>query len=189
MKKKEVLLCASGASGAIYTQSLIEKLSLLEDCNTYIIFTQTAKEVYNCELDEDYHSLAEKYPNIEFITNNNFFHKFASGTHILDAMIIAPCSMGCLSRIAQGLSSDLISRIADVQIKERRRLILVPREAPYSLIHLNNMVTLTQSGAIILPASPSFYTQPRSISQLVDCFTDRVLASADIKPISEHNTW
>ncbi len=110
--------------------------------------------------------------------NNDFNAPFASGSSSYDTMIICPASMGMVGRIAHGVSDDLITRAADVMLKERRRLILVPRETPYSLIHINNMKLLTEAGAIICPATPSFYSRTQTIDELVMTVTDRVLALA-----------
>jgi 4-hydroxy-3-polyprenylbenzoate decarboxylase len=119
----------------------------------------------------------------KFYKNNDFFAPFASGSAQYKTMIICPSSMGLLARIANGISDDLITRSADVILKERRRLIIVPRETPYNLIHLRNMTSLTEAGAIICPATPSFYHQPKSIEEIIDTVVDRVLdlAGIDIK--------
>ena len=108
------------------------------------------------------------------------FSSVASGSAAWDAMIIVPASMGSVGRIAAGVSQTLIERAADVMLKERRRLIIVPRETPYSLIHLRNMTTLTEAGAIVLPASPSFYSHPKTISQAIDTVVERIIAHAGI---------
>ena len=109
------------------------------------------------------------------IDNNTYYHPFASGSNCADIMIIMPCTMGTIGRIAAGISNDLITRAADVMLKERKTLVIVPRETPYNLIHLRNLTTLAQAGAIIAPASPSFYTHPTSLDNLVDTFVRRVL--------------
>jgi 4-hydroxy-3-polyprenylbenzoate decarboxylase len=111
---------------------------------------------------------------------NDFYAPFASGSAGYDTMVIIPCSMGTLGRIATGISDDLITRAADVILKERGRLIVVPRETPYNLIHLRNMVTLTEAGAIIMPATPSFYSLPSNMDELVDTVVNRVLDLAGI---------
>ena len=113
-----------------------------------------------------------------FYQPGNFFAPMASGSAGYDAMIVCPCTMGTLGRIAAGVSSDLLTRAADVMLKERKKLILVPREAPFSLIHLNNMKLLTEAGAIICPASPSFYSKPATIEDVAMTVVDRVLALA-----------
>ena len=107
--------------------------------------------------------------------NKSFYAPFASGSSQFDTMIICPASMGTIGRIANGTSDDLIARSADVMLKERRRLILVPRESPYNLIHINNLKTLTMAGAIVCPASPSFYSNPKTIDDLVMTVVDRII--------------
>ena len=107
--------------------------------------------------------------------NNDFFAPSASGSALIDAMVICPCSMGLLGRMAHGLSEDLITRSADVMLKERRKLIIVPRETPYNLIHLRNMTSLTEAGAIICPASPSFYSKPQTLEAAAQTVVDRVI--------------
>lgn len=116
--------------------------------------------------------------NEKLWSNSDFNAPFASGSSTYDTMIICPASMGMAGRISHGVSDDLITRAADVMLKERRRLILVPRETPYSLIHINNMKLLTEAGAIICPATPSFYSRPQTIDDLVMTVIDRVLALA-----------
>jgi 4-hydroxy-3-polyprenylbenzoate decarboxylase len=110
----------------------------------------------------------------------DFMAPFASGSGKYDAMIICPCSMGTLGRIASGVSDDLMTRASDVMLKERRKLILVVRETPYNLIHINNMKTITEAGGIICPATPSFYSRPQNMEQLAATVTDRALELAGI---------
>ena len=115
----------------------------------------------------------------------DFNAPFASGSSSYRTMVIVPCSMGTLGRIAGGYSTDLITRAADVMLKERRRLILVPRDTPFSLIHINNMKTVTEAGGIVCPASPSFYSNPRSFEDLAATVVDRVIDLAGL----EQNTF
>lgn len=176
MKKQRIVIGITGASGAIYAKLLLEKLLSLEaqirDCS--LIFSANAKDVWNYELGAfDPESLPFK-----IYDPNDFFAPMASGSSGYDTMIICPCTMGTMGRIASGVSGDLMTRAADVILKERKKLILVPREAPYSLIHLNNMKLLTEAGAIICPASPSFYSKPSTIEELAATVIDRVLALA-----------
>ena len=119
--------------------------------------------------------------------NDNLFAAPASGSARWDAMVIVPSSVGTMSRVACGLSQSLIERAADVMLKERRRLIIVVRETPLSLIHLQNMVTLTQAGAVVLPAAPSFYSHPQSIEQLCNTVTERVVSLLGVE--SQHYEW
>jgi 4-hydroxy-3-polyprenylbenzoate decarboxylase len=139
-----------------------------------VIFTGNAEEIMLYETGAWY-----KPSGTETIWDNNDFNApFASGSSSYDTMIICPASMGMVGRIAHGVSDDLITRAADVMLKERRRLILVPRETPYSLIHITNMKLLTEAGAVICPATPSFYSRPQTIDQLVMTVIDRVLTLA-----------
>lgn len=139
-----------------------------------VILTGNAEEIMRYETGTGYTPSG----NEKLWGNKDFNAPFASGSSSYDTMIICPASMGMVGRIAHGVSDDLITRAADVMLKERRRLILVPRETPYSLIHINNMKLLTEAGAIICPATPSFYSRPQTIDDLVMTVTDRVLTLA-----------
>jgi len=123
------------------------------------------------------------------LPNDNFDAPFCSGSAVADTMLVLPCSMGALARIAGGLASDAISRIADVQLKERKQLIIVPRETPLNLIHLQNMQLLTQAGAVICPASPSFYHKPATIDDLAESFVARLLHMTGVKPLEKKYQW
>ncbi len=172
-KNRKIVLAVTGASGSIYALKLLEKLQLLKSPpeEIAVVFSDTAKEIWRSETGRK-HSL--KLPAKEY-SNNSFFAPFASGSSQYDTMIICPASMGTAGRIANGTSDDLIARTADVMLKERRRLIIVPRESPYSLIHINNMKTLTMAGAVICPATPSFYSNPETIDDLVMTVVDRII--------------
>lgn len=198
---KHILLAVTGASGAVYAKKFIDKIIDLNNCNDIpqstielsVIFTQTAKEIFEHETGIQYtdyiKSTTQTSQQVKFIENTNYNFKYASGSNKLDCMIILPCSMGSLARIAQGLSIDLIGRIADVQLKEKRTLIIAPREAPYNLIHLRNMTTLTEAGSIIVPASPSFYNKPNTLEDLIDSFVERILYTAAISQLSPKYKW
>lgn len=121
----------------------------------------------------------EAYP-FTFYEKRDFMAPFASGSAQYGVMIVCPCSMGLMGRIATGISNDLTTRAADVILKERRRLILVPRDTPYNLIHINNMKTITEAGGIICPASPSFYSRPQTMEEMAATVTDRVLDLAGL---------
>lgn len=142
-----------------------------------IVFSSNARDVWLHELG----SFDETEIPFKIYGKNDFNAPFASGSAGFDTMIIIPCSMGTLGRIAQGISNDLISRAADVILKERRKLILVTRETPLNLIHINNMKTITEAGGIICPATPSFYSKPQTINELVQTVTDRVLSLAGLE--------
>lgn len=172
----------TGASGALYAQLLLEQLALprLSPAETAIVFSSNAEKIWEYELGEPYMQAAPEGTDspghkVKQYNNLDFYAPFASGSSGYDTMIVIPASMGMVGRIAHGVSDDLITRAADVMLKERRKLILVPRETPYSLIHLNNMKLLTEAGAIIAPATPSFYTRPDSITALALTVVQRVL--------------
>ncbi|HRY98286.1 MAG TPA: UbiX family flavin prenyltransferase, partial [Bacteroidales bacterium] len=161
MKKTRILLAVTGASGAMYARILLERLRELKEQVelTGVVLSDTAIDVWKHELGYD---PGPAIPEWNF-RNHDLWAPFASGSSAPDVMIIAPCSMGTLGRIASGTANELITRAADVMLKERKRLILLTRESPVNLIQLRNMVTLTEAGAIIMPASPSFYSRPDSL--------------------------
>ncbi len=168
----------TGASGAIYAKVLLEKLSQLPkgEHTIQLVWSSNAPMVWDLELQG-----APKH-DYTFATyeNHDFMAPFASGSAGFDALIICPCSMGTLGRIASGMSNDLITRAADVMLKERKRLICVVRETPYNLVHLKNMTAVTEAGGIICPASPSFYSIPKTLDDLAATVVDRVLQLAGI---------
>ena len=169
----KIVVGIGGASGSIYAKRLLDKLAQLENQWEAIgvVVSENAKVNWELELGKFDPS---QYP-FDFYTGQDFNAPFASGSARYQTMIICPCSMGLVGRIANGISNDLISRAADVILKERRRLILVPRETPLSLIHLNNLKLVTETGAIVCPASPSFYSKPQSVEEMVDTVIDRLL--------------
>lgn len=176
--KIKIVVAITGASGSIYAKVLLDKLV---KCSAQIeavgvVMSDNAKEVWKHELKD---TSFEKYP-FTFYSKNDFNAPFASGSSKYNAMIIVPCSMGTMARIASGVSNDLITRCADVMLKERRRLILVTRDTPISLIHINNMKTVTEAGGIICPASPSFYSNPNTFEELAATVVDRVIDLAGI---------
>ena len=176
---RKIVVAITGASGSIYPKILLTKLQSVKDqwSSLGIIITDNAKIVWQTELEnDDYNSYDAKY-----FSKNDFMAPFASGSGDYDTMIIVPCSMGTLGRIASGISGDLISRAADVILKERRKLICVVRETPYNLIHLRNMETITLAGGIICPATPSFYSKPKNIEEVASTVIDRVLDLAGLK--------
>ena len=178
MKKKKVVVAITGASGSIYAKVLLDKLTLLQNqiSDIGMIMSDNAKDVWSHELgNRAYDDYAFK-----FYDKRDFMAPFASGSAGFDTMIVCPCSMGTLGRIAAGVSDDLITRSADVILKERRKLILLARETPYSLIHINNMKTLTEAGGIICPASPSFYSLPKTIEELAETVINRVIDLAGL---------
>ncbi len=177
-KNHKIIIGVTGASGAVYAKTLLETLATLKNKvdKIDVVFSDNAKEIWKYELDTD----PEQTIPFKIYSKNDFFAPFASGSAGYDTMIICPCSMGTLGRIANGTSDDLITRASDVLLKERKKLILVPRETPFSLIHINNMKIITEAGGIICPAIPSFYNKPGSIEDLVDTVVNRILQLADI---------
>lgn len=177
MEMKKIALAITGASGSIYAKVLLDKLIQLKQVELALVMTENAKSVWKYELDSN---SFEDYPIKQFDVND-YFAPFASGSSTYEALIICPCSMGTLGRIANGCSDSLITRAADVMLKERRKLICVARDTPYNLIHINNMKTITEAGGIICPASPSFYSKPKSLEDIAATVVDRVIALLGIK--------
>lgn len=170
---RKIVIAITGASGSIYAFRLLSKLNNLKAQwkELSVVMSANAKEVWQTELGNDSWKLADA----RFFDTGDFTAPFASGSGKYDTMIIIPCSMGTLGRIASGISNDLITRAADVILKERRKLICVARETPYNLVHIRNMETVTLAGGIICPATPSFYNRPASIEAVADTVVDRVL--------------
>jgi 4-hydroxy-3-polyprenylbenzoate decarboxylase len=165
-----IVVAITGASGALYAQRLLDNLAPRQH-EVHVILSRYAQAVLTEELPgglrlpEGVHSHGLKRMTVPFVSGSNPF----------DAMVVIPCTMGTLGRIAHGLSEDVLLRAADVMLKERRKLILVPRESPLNLVHVKNMELLLLAGATILPANPSFYTRPQSVAQVVDTVVARVL--------------
>lgn len=182
-KKHKIAVAVTGASGSIYAKVLLDKLTTLGNqiSEVSLVLSDNAKEVWLHELGN------KSYENYTFkiYGKHDFNAAIASGSSKYTSMIICPCSMGTLARVAAGVSNDLITRAADVMLKERRKLILVTRDTPLSLIHINNMKTVTEAGGIICPASPSFYSKPQSIEGLAATVIDRVIDLAGI----EHDSF
>jgi len=173
MKERKIVVAITGASGSVYAKVLLDKLSALRGQwkELAVVMTDNARLVWTTELpDAGY----DHYP-ARYYGKSDFMAPFASGSGQYDTMIIIPCSMGTLGRIASGVSDDLITRAADVILKERRKLICVARDTPYSLVHIRNMETITLAGGIICPATPSFYSKPNTIEAVVATVVDRVL--------------
>ena len=176
--KKNIIIAVTGASGSVYANTLLREL--VNQGNKFgsiaVVFTDNAKSINEYESDSGFslEGIIREYDN------NDFTAPFASGSCSYDTMIICPASMGVIGRIAHGFSNDLVTRAADVMLKEKRRLIIVPRETPYNLIHIRNMETLTLAGAIICPATPSFYSKPKTIDDLVMTVVGRIMSLAGI---------
>jgi len=173
MMKRKIVVAVTGASGAVYAKLLFEKLQQLQGQinEVAIVMSDNAKAVWKFELDnEDYDTLPYK-----IYAKNDFMAPFASGSARFDTMVIVPCSMGTLGRIAAGTSDDLVIRAADVILKERRKLILVARDMPLNLIHIRNMQTVTEAGGIICPAIPSYYSKPKTVEDVAMTVVNRVI--------------
>ena len=181
-----ITLAITGASGMPYAMRLLECL-LRAECRVYVVYSQAAQVVAKQELEitlptsssEAQHYLAQRFAardgQLRVFGRDEWFAPVASGTNPADAMVVCPCTMGTLAAIAGGMSDNLIERAADVMLKENRKLILVPRETPFSAIHLENMLKLARLGVTILPANPGFYHKPQAVADLVDFVVARVL--------------
>ena len=179
----KIVIAITGASGSIYAKLLLDKLMAIPSQwdELSVILTENAKDVWKTELNDSNYL---NYP-IKYYTQQDFMAPFASGSGRYNIMIIVPCSMGTLGRIATGISNDLISRAADVILKERRKLICVVRDTPYNLVHIRNMETVTLAGGIIAPATPSFYSKPSTIEEVAATVVDRLIDLAGL----ENNTF
>ena len=177
--KKKITVAITGASGSVYAEQLLKKLMKIPDQleAVSIVMSSNAADVWSTELGNN----SWKELPFRFYDSNDFMAPFASGSGQYDTMIIIPCSMGTLGRIASGVSNDLVTRAADVILKERRKLICVIRETPYHLVHIRNMETVTLAGGIICPATPSFYSRPSTIEEVACTVVDRVLDLAGLK--------
>ena len=183
---KTVCLALTGASGMPYGLRLLECL-LAAGCRVQLLYSQVASIVARQEMDEELPAraseaqakLRERYAalpgRLDVYGREEWFAPVASGSNPPDAMVVCPCTMGTLAAIAQGLANNLIERAADVALKEGRLLVLVPRETPFSTLHLENMLRLSRAGAVILPPNPGFYQHPQSVADLVDFVVARIL--------------
>ena len=190
---KKYFLGISGGSGGLYSISVLKGI-VNAGHKCYLVTSKPGRRILSLETDtklsgnadKDKKILIEKFnfneDLLEVIDENDVGASIASGSFRTSGMAIVPCSTGSLGSLANGISRGLIERAADVCLKERRKLIIVPRETPYSLIHLENMTKLTRAGAVILPASPGFYNLPKKIDDLIDMISSRVLEKLDIEP-------
>jgi len=178
MKKLKIAVGITGASGSIYAKSLLDTLlqNIKDVEEVSVVMSTNAVTVWEYELgNKEY----DAYP-FKYFQPTDFFAPFASGSAGYDALIIAPCSMGTMGRIAAGFSDDLMTRAADVMLKERKKLVLVIRDTPYNHIHLKNMLTISDAGGIICPASPSFYSKPETFEELASTVTHRAIQLAGL---------
>lgn len=188
MNSGRLIVAVTGASGAIYAQRFLVHAAR-EFKEVYLMLSEQAVQVAQTELgvhinrDEfDTTSwLGQALPNIRLIDTRNYYSPPASGSTLHDGMVIVPCSMGTAGRIANGISNDLVTRAADVCLKEKRPLIIVPREMPWNVIMLRNMTTLAEAGATILPACPAWYTMPQSMEDLADTVVARILQHIGVR--------
>ena len=179
----KVIVAITGASGGVYARLCLEQLLRAEEVEQIaLVVSEVAQKVLQHEGVE----LPENEKIVRY-DNDDMFAPVASGSAGYDAMVVVPASMGSVGRIAAGVSLSLIERSADVMLKERRRLVVVVREAPYSLIHLRNMTTLTEAGAIILPASPSFYSLPQTLEEAAMTIVERIISQLGIA--QSHYEW
>lgn len=166
----KLVVAVGGASGSVYAKRLLDAVvPLASTVEIGLVFTRSGEEVWKHEIGD-----ISPYPFKRYGLRD-FRAPFASGSAGWDAMVVIPCSTGGLARIAHGISDDLVGRAADVMLKERRKLILVPRETPLSLIHLRNLTTVTEAGAVVIPAAPGFYHKPTKIEELVDFIVQRIV--------------
>lgn len=179
MENHKIVVAVTGASGSIYAKVLLDKLYALRDQikDVGVVMSDNARHVWEYELGEP----SYKNTHFKIFDKSDFYAPFASGSAKYKTMIICPCSMGTLARIAGGISNDLTTRAADVILKERRKLILVTRDTPLSLIHIDNMKRITEAGGIICPASPSFYSKPQNFEEMAATVIDRVLDLAGLE--------
>lgn len=180
MSTGRLVVALTGASGAIYATRFLQRAAKAYQ-QIYLTASEQAKQVLQTELDTNIESILSASPNIKLLEEKDYFTPPASGSFRHDGMVIVPCSMGTAGRIANGISNDLVTRAADVCLKERRKLILVVREMPYNLIMLRNMTQLAEAGATILPASPAWYYKPKSLEELADTVVARILQNLGIE--------
>ena len=183
---QKIVVAVTGASGSIYAKLLLTKLVEMQDqiASLAVVMSTNAMEVWETEIgDKSYENLG-----LKFYDKNDFNAPFASGSAKFGTMIIVPCSMGTLGRIAAGVSNDLVTRAADVILKERRKLIRVAREMPYNAIHLANMTTVTAAGGIICPATPSFYHKPKTVEEVAMTVVERIIDLAGLD-LSTAKRW
>ncbi len=188
---KKIIVGITGASGSTLAENLIKKLLSLGH-HVELILTENGLSVVEYELEKKIEDLIEEFKEISdeitHYSNNDMFSNIASGSYKVDAVIIIPCSMGTLGKIANGISDNLLLRSVDVAVKEKTPLILIARETPLSGIHLENMLKISRLGGVIMPPVPSYYNKPKSLKESDDIFVGRILSFLNIKN-SHHRTW
>jgi len=175
---RKIVVAVTGSSGSIYAKLLLDALAQIPNQwdKVAVILTENAHTNWEIEMEHPF----AKASYFDYYENDDYFAPFASGSAQYDTMIVIPSSMGTLARIANGISDSLVTRAADVMLKENRKLIVVPREMPFSLIHLRNMTRLAEAGALICPAIPSFYSKPQTIEALAGTVVNRVMDLAGL---------
>ena len=174
---RKIAVCVTGASGSIYARRLLHLLSGRGDVEVHLVTSANAPMVWKAELEEP---MPKSFPGVHRWDRHDFRAPFASGSNPFDAVLVVPCSMSTLARVANGGGDDLTTRACEVALKERRKLVLMVRETPLSLVHLRNMTAATEAGALILPAIPSFYAGVRTLEQAVDSVLGRILDQAGV---------
>ena len=184
--KKNIVLCITGASGSIYGYRLLEVLYEM-DFNIDLIISNAGAVVLREELDLSVKDLQERFPKVRMVSEKAVADKVASGSRLIEyaGVLVAPCSMSTLGCIANGINQNLIHRVCEVALKEKVPLVLIIRETPYSILHIENMLRVAKAGAVILPASPAFYHRPKNLEELVDFVVGKALDSLRI----EHNLY
>ncbi len=178
---KKIVIGVTGASGHFYAYRLIQNL-LQYNCEVHLVFSEQGEKVFAYELGASFETLLTDlhHPNLNIYDNSNLFAPIASGSFKTDAMVVVPCSMGTVASLANGLSHSLLTRAADVTLKERRPLIVVARETPLSSIHLKNLLTLSESGATIFPPMPAYYHLPQNLEEILNATVGRLLSQLGI---------
>lgn len=189
-----ILIGITGASGSIYAERLLQVLTE-QLPRVYLIVTASGRQVVAHELRKNTREFSlrkiladNKHPCVRIFANDDFFAPVASGSNVPDAAVVIPCSMGTLSRVSHGFSTTLLERVCDVVLKQKKQLIMVPRETPLNTLHLNNMLRLAAAGAQLVPASPAFYHKPRTMADLIDFVVSRVLDCLDF-PHNISHRW
>jgi len=195
MSTGKIVVGVTGASGAIYAQRFLSRAAQMYD-EVLLILSDQAIQVASTELGvaperanfktKDW--LGEEFPNVRLLNSRDYFTPPASGSFRHDGMVIVPCSMGSAGRIANGISDDLLTRSADVCLKERRPLIVVPREMPMNVIMLRNLTTLAEAGATVLPACPAWYHRPKTLEELADTVVSRIFQVLG-RPLADAKEW
>ncbi len=186
----KIIVGITGASGMIYARMLLQKLLSLDKVKSVsVVASETGEKVWQSELESNLSRMVTEDSKLRWVSNRNLFADIASGSAGYDAMFVVPCSMNTLAKVANGVADSLMLRAADVMLKERKKLVLSVREAPYNLIHIENMKKVTLAGGIIFPLSPVFYTNPQSIEDLVSHTVDRMLSITELYPDNRFMWW